>query len=128
MARHHHERLDGRGYPDGLTAEQIPLGAKIVSLADSFDAMTTDRPYKKRRLMEDVIEDFRRNTGKQFDAGVVAALCRALLKEARGETKDRRIHKLLGKGYIDPERTVPLLEALISDLESGAYNAVAEHA
>lgn len=128
MARYHHERIDGRGYPDGLTGEQIPLGAKIVALADSFDAMTTDRPYKKRRLMEDVIEDFRRNTGKQFDAVVVAAFCRALLKETRGETKDRRIHKLLGKGYIDPERTVPLLEHLISDLESGAYNAVAEHA
>ncbi|MEP6913909.1 MAG: HD domain-containing phosphohydrolase, partial [bacterium] len=49
MARYHHERLDGRGYPDGLTDTQIPLGAKIVSLADSFDAMTTDRPYKTRR-------------------------------------------------------------------------------
>src|SRR5438874_12496207 len=45
MARHHHERLDGRGYPDGLTSEEIPIGVKIVSLADSFDAMTTDRPY-----------------------------------------------------------------------------------
>jgi response regulator RpfG family c-di-GMP phosphodiesterase len=128
MARYHHERPDGRGYPDGLTDEQIPFGAKIVALADSFDAMTTDRPYKKRRTIEDVFEDFRRNTGKQFDAKVVAALCRALLKEVQGETKDRRIHKLLGKGYIDPERTLPLLLALISDLESGAYNAVPTHA
>jgi HD-GYP domain-containing protein (c-di-GMP phosphodiesterase class II) len=127
MARYHHERPDGRGYPDGLTAEQIPLGAKIVALADSFDAMTTDRPYKKRRLMDDVIDDFRRNTGKQFDKDVVVALCRALLKEARNETKDRRMHKLLGKGYIDPERTVPLLLELISDLESGAYKTVAGH-
>src|SRR5205085_11988175 len=57
MAKYHHERLDGRGYPDGLTDEQIPLGAKIVSLADSFDAMTTDRPYRRRRSFEDVIRD-----------------------------------------------------------------------
>lgn len=128
MARSHHERPDGRGYPDGLTADQIPLGAKIVSLADSFDAMTTDRPYKRRRSMEDVIEDFRRNTGKQFDADVVAALCRALLKEVRGETKDRRIHKLLGKDYINPESTIPQLEELIKELESGAYKTVAGHA
>ncbi|HEY0406259.1 MAG TPA: HD domain-containing phosphohydrolase [Pyrinomonadaceae bacterium] len=128
MARYHHERPDGRGYPDGLTADEIPLGAKIVALADSFDAMTTDRPYKRRRLIEDVIADFRRNTGKQFDADVVAALCRAILKETLGVTKDRRIHKLLGKGYINPETTLPLLQELISDLESGAFATVAGHA
>ena len=128
MARYHHERPDGRGYPDGLTDEQIPFGAKIVALADSFDAMTTDRPYKKRRSIEDVFEDFRRNTGKQFDQKVVVALCRALLKEVEGETKDRRMHKLLGKGYLDPERVLPPLRKLISDLESGAYNVVSSHA
>src|SRR6266496_1425401 len=54
MARHHHERLDGRGYPDGLTADQIPLGVRIVTLADSFDAMTTDRPYRRRRTLDEV--------------------------------------------------------------------------
>lgn len=80
MAKYHHERLDGRGYPDGLTDKQIPLGAKIVSLADSFDAMTTDRPYRTRRSLADVIIDFRANTGKQFDCEVVVAFCRALLK------------------------------------------------
>ena len=128
MARYHHERPDGRGYPDGLTADEIPPGAKIVALADSFDAMTTDRPYKRRRSMEDVIEDFRRNTDKQFDRDVVTALCRAILKEARNETKDRRIHKLLGKGYIDPERTVSLLVELIDELESRAHSTVAGHA
>lgn len=128
MARYHHERPDGRGYPDGLTADQIPLGAKIVSLADSFDAMTTDRPYKRRRTIEDVIADFRRNTDKQFDREVVAALCRAILKEVRHETKDRRILKLLGKGYINPESTASLLAELISELESGAYKTVVGHA
>ena len=116
MAKHHHERLDGRGYPDGLTDEQIPLGAKIVSLADSFDAMTTDRPYRRRRTFEDVIQDLRESSGKQFDGKVVAAFARAILKEVRGESKDRRITKLLGKNYLEGEHVETLLTDLISDL------------
>ena len=117
MAKHHHERLDGRGYPDGLTDEQIPLGAKIVSLADSFDAMTTDRPYRRRRSFEDVVRDLRENSGKQFDGKVVAAFARAILKEVRGETKDRRIIKMLGKDYLEGEHVPALLADLIADLE-----------
>ena len=116
MAKHHHERLDGRGYPDGLTDEQIPLGAKIVSLADSFDAMTTDRPYRRRRTFEDVIQDLRESSGKQFDGQVVAAFARAILKEVNGETKERRITKLLGKNYLEGEHVETLLTDLISDL------------
>ena len=125
MARYHHERVDGRGYPDGLTGDQIPVGAKIVTLADSFDAMTTDRPYKRRRSLEDVIEDFRRNTGKQFAPEVVAAFCRALLKEVNGETDERRIIKMLGKDYVVPERISPMLTALVADLEAGTYAVAA---
>jgi hypothetical protein len=128
MARHHHERLDGRGYPDGLTDEEIPLGAKIVSLADSFDAMTTDRPYKRRRAFPEVVDDLRRNTGKQFAPEVVASFCRALLKEVTGEIKDRRIIKMLGKDYIDPSNSSEILEALIADLESGAYTTAVGNA
>jgi hypothetical protein len=122
MARHHHERIDGRGYPDGLTGDQIPIGTKIITLADSFDAMTTNRPYKTRRSLEEVVEDFRRNTGKQFDVDVVVSFCRALLKEMRSDTKHRPITKILGKDYVEPERIAPLLEALIVELESGAYS------
>ena len=116
MAKYHHERLDGRGYPDGLTDEQIPLGAKIVSLADSFDAMTTDRPYRRRRSFEDVVRDLRENCGKQFDAKVVAAFARAILKEVRGGTKERRIMKMLGKDYLQGENVPTLLSDLIADL------------
>ena len=116
MAKHHHERLDGRGYPDGLTDEQIPLGAKIVSLADAFDAMTTDRPYRRRRSFEDVVRDLRENSGKQFDGKVVAAFARAILKEVRGETKDRRIIKMLGKDYLSGDHIPTLLADLIADL------------
>ena len=116
VAKYHHERPDGRGYPDGLTDQQIPLGAKIVSLADSFDAMTTDRPYRRRRSFEDVVRDLRASTGKQFDGKVVAAFARAILKEVLGETKERRITKMLGKGYLEGEHTAALLTDLITDL------------
>lgn len=125
MAKYHHERLDGRGYPDGLTDKQIPLGAKIVSLADSFDAMTTDRPYKTRRSFDEVITDFRRNTGTQFEPSVVVALCRALLKELNGETKERRFLKMLGKNYLAAEKDIPLLKELLAELDPNTKAAAA---
>ena len=127
MARHHHERVDGRGYPDGLKGDEIHIGAKIVNLADSFDAMTTDRPYKRRRSFEDVIEDLRRNTGKQFASEVVIPFCRALLKELEGETKERRIIKMLGRDYLNAERAIPLLKELLAELESGTFSAKASN-
>lgn len=127
MAKYHHERLDGRGYPDGLVDAQIPLGAKIVSLADSFDAMTTDRPYRRRRSFEDVVHDLRQNSGTQFDGTVVAAFARAILKEVTGESKERRVTKMLGKGYLDGEQVPILLRDLITDLEdAGKSTAVAQ--
>src|SRR5688572_9744670 len=116
MAKYHHERLDGRGYPDGLTDEQIPMGAKIVSLADSFDAMTTDRPYRRRRSFEDVVRDLRENSGKQFDGKVVTAFARAILKEVNGEAKKRPLTKMLGKGYLEGENFAGLLTDLIAEL------------
>ena len=117
-ARHHHERLDGRGYPDGLKGDEIPLCARIVTLADSFDAMTTDRPYRKRRSFADVLDDLRDNVGKQFDGQVVVAFCRAICGELEGKTKERRIMKMLGKNYIESEQVVPLLKHLITDLDT----------
>jgi hypothetical protein len=82
--------------------------------------MTTDRPYRRRRTFDEVVVDFRRNAGKQFSPQVVVALCRALLKEARGETRPRQMMRLLGKDYV-PEHTIPALEQLIDDLETGAH-------
>ncbi len=123
MAKYHHERPDGRGYPEGLTDEQIPLGAKIVSLADSFDAMTTDRPYRRRRSFEDVVRDLRENSGTQFDGKVVAAFARAILKEVNGVSKRRPITKLLGKDYLVGEHVPTLLSDLIAELENGRTNS-----
>jgi HD-GYP domain-containing protein (c-di-GMP phosphodiesterase class II) len=115
MARYHHERMDGNGYPDGLKGDQIPTGARIVTLADSFDAMTTDRPYRKKLPLEDVLEDFRANTGTQFDPQVVCAFCRAFLKEIEG-TRERRLLNLLNRNYDNVERVSPMLTQMLVDL------------
>ena len=71
IIRHHHERFDGKGYPDGLAGEEIPLEARILTIADSFDAMTTSRPYQKKRSMESAFQELRACAGKQFDPDLV---------------------------------------------------------
>ena len=115
-AKYHHERLDGRGYPDGLEDKEIPYIAKIVNLADSFDAMTTDRPYKRRRPAHEVIEDLQRNAGKQFAPELVTAFCRAMLKEITGETKNKKLRRSLGKDYMEAEGIVPLLQNALNGI------------
>ncbi len=67
IVRNHHERWDGKGYPDGLKARSIPVEVRIVTLADAFDAMTSDRAYKKALKMEDALEEVKKQAGKQFD-------------------------------------------------------------
>ncbi len=67
IVRAHHERWDGRGYPDGLAGEAIPFGARIVSIVDAHDAMTHDRPYRARLSDDEAIEELRRHRGAQFD-------------------------------------------------------------
>lgn len=113
-AKYHHERLDGRGYPDGLSDKEIPYIAKIVNLADSFDAMTTDRPYKRRRNCEEVVDDLHRNIGKQFSPELVVAFCRSMLKELTSERKEKHFRRLLGKDYINPETVIPLLKNVLN--------------
>jgi len=66
IIRHHHERFDGRGYPDRLKGDDIPLESAIISVADSFDAMTTFRPYKPTLSVEQAVEEIFENRGKQF--------------------------------------------------------------
>ena len=117
-AKYHHERLDGRGYPDGLEDKEIPYIAKIVNLADSFDAMTTDRPYKRRRPANEVIEDMQRNAGKQFAPEIVTAFCSAMLKELTGETKQKKFRRMLGKDYMEAEGIVPMLKNALNGISA----------
>jgi HD-GYP domain-containing protein (c-di-GMP phosphodiesterase class II) len=66
-AKHHHERFDGKGYPDGLRGEEIPVGARILALADSYDAVTSERPYRKALTRERAISEIRDNLGTHYD-------------------------------------------------------------
>lgn len=83
LIRHHHERYDGRGYPDGVAGDAIPVGARIMAVADTFDAMTSDRPYRKALPAQAAFEEIHRCQGEQFDPVVV----RAFLSVAPGWTE-----------------------------------------
>ncbi|MCX5704122.1 MAG: HD domain-containing protein [Candidatus Omnitrophica bacterium] len=72
--KYHHEKYDGSGYPEGLKGNSIPLVALIISVADAFDAMTTDRPYRKGLSMKEAIEEIRRGSGRQFDPQIASVL------------------------------------------------------
>jgi HD-GYP domain-containing protein (c-di-GMP phosphodiesterase class II) len=74
IVRHHHERADGRGYPDGLAGEAIPLEARIVAAVDAWSAMTSDRPYRRALGFDAAVAELDRVAGAQLDAEVVAAL------------------------------------------------------
>jgi response regulator RpfG family c-di-GMP phosphodiesterase len=77
IVRSHHERLDGRGFPDGLAGDQIPIEARIVAVADAFDAMTTRRPYRDSRAPADALDEIHRVAGTQLDPAVVEAFAAA---------------------------------------------------
>ncbi len=82
VVRHHHERWDGRGYPDGLGGETIPLEAAVVGIADAWDAMTTDRPYRDALDPADALRELVEGRGSQFAPAVVDAFMRALERDA----------------------------------------------
>jgi ribonuclease P protein subunit RPR2 len=78
--RHHHERWDGTGYPDGLGGEDIPVAARVVTVADVFDAITSTRPYRTALALEEAREEITRGSGSQFDPAVVDAFLRVSLE------------------------------------------------
>ncbi|MCU0693825.1 MAG: GAF domain-containing protein, partial [Polyangiaceae bacterium] len=88
LVRHHHERFDGAGYPDGLKRDQIPLGARIIAVADAFDAMTSRRPYRAALDLDTAVQEIRRGSGKQFDPSVVEAFLEVLARSGTGSEKD----------------------------------------
>jgi HD-GYP domain-containing protein (c-di-GMP phosphodiesterase class II) len=73
VVRHHHERWDGRGYPDRLSGDDIPLAARVFAVADALDALTTDRPYRRATRFSRAREEIRAHSGSQFDPEVIAA-------------------------------------------------------
>jgi HD-GYP domain-containing protein (c-di-GMP phosphodiesterase class II) len=114
MTKCHHEKVDGTGYPQGLRGEEIPLGARIVTVADSFDAMMTDRPYRARLPLDRALGDLRRNTGTQFCPKVVKAFCSLLLKEISRENRERVFLRVIGIKF-DREATVTTLQGMLDE-------------
>jgi len=86
MVRHHHERYDGTGYPDKLRGEEIPLEARILATADAFDALTSERPYRKAHNPENALKEIRRHQGTQFDPKIVEALEKIVMRKIKGIT------------------------------------------
>jgi HD-GYP domain-containing protein (c-di-GMP phosphodiesterase class II) len=83
FVRHHHERYDGKGYPDGLLGENIPLEARILALADAVEAMASDRPYRQGSSVDAILKEIQLMAGSQFDPRVVEAFVH--LVKAQGE-------------------------------------------
>jgi putative two-component system response regulator len=102
LVLHHHERWDGKGYPDGLAGEDIPLGARLLAVADTFHAMTSDRPYRAAIPAEKSYEEILAQSGKQFDPRMVQAFQRCW---TRGEVL--RVHESARKdaAVVGPRRT-----------------------
>ena len=79
--RHHHERIDGKGYPDGLRGDEIPVGARIIKVADAIDAMLSDRPYRKALSLEAVRHELTTYAGTQFDEVIVKVVVSSTVLE-----------------------------------------------
>jgi len=95
--RHHHERWDGKGYPDGLAGEDIPLMARVVGVADAFDAMTQDRPYKRRMSAEAAVEELYCEAGIQFDPEIVAVFTARYRRKGRVSSESKKIGRRVTK-------------------------------
>ncbi len=109
LARHHHEKVDGKGYPDGIEGKDLLLGVRIITLADSFDAMTSDRPYRKQIDLGETIQEIKRCMGTHFDIEVCHALFRVLEKELTGETATTKIIPSLNRLF-DPQHVLQVLK------------------
>jgi HD-GYP domain-containing protein (c-di-GMP phosphodiesterase class II) len=105
----HHEALDGRGYPYGLEGDQIPLLARIIAVADTFDALTTNRPYQHAHTPEEALKIIQNLAGKRLDPVPVAAL---MALYARGEI---RIQRLSIRRLATPDANIPPVPAALTD-------------
>jgi putative nucleotidyltransferase with HDIG domain len=117
IVRHHHERLDGKGYPDGLAGEEIPLGARIIAVADTFDAVTSSRPYRDARKHSEALELLTAEAGTQLDPDAVRAF--------RGYYSGLRPAAAWAVLLNGPRQ---LLFSLSSELKLGAFGVAAKAA
>lgn len=99
LARNHHEMLDGSGYPDGKKEHEIPIGSRIIALADAFDAMVSDRPYRDSLPLVHALTEIRTCIYSHFDPNVARVFFRSLREEIAGDRKERLVFSCLEKGY-----------------------------
>jgi putative nucleotidyltransferase with HDIG domain len=117
MIRHHHERLDGRGYPDGLAGDEIPLGARIIAVADTFDAITSNRTYRRAAHHKRALDVLATEAGKQLDGDAVAAF--------RGYYRGRRTVAISALVAAAPQRFLTWLGGASPAIGAGAAGAAA---
>ncbi len=116
LARHHHEWMNGEGYPDRRKHHEIPLGARIISVADAFDAMVSDRPYRNALGLFEALAEIRRFAHRQFDAQVVRALFQVILEDLGNGTGNGLLSEAVLRGSRIPvvaeflRRQIPSLE------------------
>jgi HD-GYP domain-containing protein (c-di-GMP phosphodiesterase class II) len=91
FVRHHHERMDGKGYPDALRDAELTEGVRILTLVDAFDAMTTDRPYRSKLGLDQTFKEVMKCCGTQFDERITKTFFNMLLRELNGEVKRPQI-------------------------------------
>ncbi len=112
---HHHERPDGKGYPDSLAAPELSDGEKILALVDAFDAMTTDRPYREKLELNEAFQEVMKCKGTQFDERIANIFFNLLAKEMRGEVKELQIiphlHNTKARGLKPVEQKPPVKES-----------------
>jgi putative nucleotidyltransferase with HDIG domain len=117
MVWHHHERLDGHGYPDELGRESLSDGVRIITLADSFDAMTSKRPYREKMDVQTALVELKKCLNSQFDNKIMLVLCKVLDKEIKGELPEPEILPNLDKNS-DLTIISSLLEGIIAELSA----------
>ena len=111
FVRHHHERPDGKGYPDSLMAADLSEGEKILALADAFDAMTTDRPYRAKMGIEEAFQEVTRCIGTQFDQRITDTFFALLQKEMKGDITEPQLLPLLRNDWPEGKAIRPLMPA-----------------
>jgi putative nucleotidyltransferase with HDIG domain len=114
---HHHERGDGSGYPNGLTLDEIPLASRIIAVADSYDAMTSKRPYRVAKDVDEALEELRQLSGTKYDAEVVNAFLRVMNAERRPTPVRQRQLPMISRDNTEGEVGPTLGGSTVSELE-----------
>ena len=123
--RHHHERWDGKGYPDGLTGENIPLGGRILAMADAYDVMNNHRVYRRSRTPDEIMHEIRALSGKQFDPQVVEVLLRLAEKDGIGALTAKTGSVIPDPGQYYADGALP--DAAFTSAEMVAVGGLIEH-